>query len=157
HLVAFVTDQGYSATAAARVALILMLAGCAGRIATGALVDRIGALPAYALVSATQTTVVGLLPAADTLPVLIIAAAIYGLGFGGVMTAMVCTVRNAVPRHRVGSAMSVVGLLAWAGMGAGGFQAGVCFDRTGSYDLPFQAAALAGIANLACIAALALL
>jgi len=50
----------------------------------------------------------------------------------------------------------VVSLLAWGGMGLGGYQGGYCFDLTGSYALSFLGAALAGVVNLAVIGALAL-
>ncbi len=44
--------------------------------------------------------------------------------------------------------MSVVSLLAWVGMALGGFQAGLCADLTGSYQLSFVNSVLAGCANL---------
>ncbi len=158
HLVAFANGQGLEPAAAARLVTLLMLMGAVGRIVTGGIVDRIGPLAAYALLSAVQTGAVWLfVPAAGSSWALFSVAAIYGFGFGGVMTAMVCAVRAAVPARSVGSAMALVGLLAWLGMGAGGYQAGFCFDRTGSYDLPFLTAALAGCANLAALGLLALL
>jgi uncharacterized protein (DUF3820 family) len=73
------------------------------------------------------------------------------------MTALVCAVRAAVPRSSVGAAMALVGLLAWIGMGAGGYQAGLCFDLTGDYALGFANAAVAGLGNLGALAVLALL
>lgn len=158
HLVAFATDGGLDPASAARLVTVLMLMGTIGRIVTGGIVDRIGPLAAYAALSLVQTGAVGLfVQAADNTAALILVAAIYGFGFGGVMTAMVCAVRASVPAHSVGSAMSVVALLAWLGMGAGGYQAGLCFDVTGSYELPFLMAALAGCANLAALGTLALL
>ena len=84
-------------------------------------------------------------------------AAIYGVGFGGVMTAMVCCVRDAAPRRMLGSAMAFVGLLAWFGMGLGSLQAGFCFDLTGSYSRGFEGATLTGLLNLAALGTLAIL
>jgi MFS family permease len=135
----------------------MMLAGVVGRVATGMIADRLGALTSYALVSAVQTGSIYLFWTAGSVPVLYLVAVIYGLGFGGVMTALVCAVSAAVPRAAIGRAMAVVSLLAWGGMGAGGYQAGFCFDLTGSYDLSFRMAVLAGVANLACLGALAAL
>lgn len=158
HLVAFAMGEGMDAPGAARLVTLLMLSGALGRIVTGGIVDRIGPLAAYGLLSALQTGAVALfVPAADLGSALIPVAALYGFGFGGVMTAMVCAVRAAVPAGSVGAAMALVGLLAWLGMGAGGYQAGLCFDLTGSYELPFLLAALAGVANLAALAILGLL
>jgi MFS family permease len=155
HLVAFATGEGVDPARAARLVTLLMLMGAAGRIATGAIVDRTGPLTTYALVSAVQTAAVTLFPAASGGPVLWAVAALYGFGFGGVMTALVCAVRAAVPARSVATAMAVVGLLAWLGMGAGGYGGGICFDRTGSYGLSFTLAGLAGLANLATLALLA--
>lgn len=157
HLVAFATGEGLDPAQAARLMTVLMLMGAIGRIANGAIVDRIGPLPAYALLSTVQTVAVGLfLPAAELGSGLVLVAAFYGFGFGGVMTALVCAVRAAVPAGSVGSAMALVGLLAWLGMGAGGYQAGLCFDQTGSYAVSFLAAVLAGCANLAALGLLGL-
>ena len=72
------------------------------------------------------------------------------------MTALVLCVRTAVPPRIAGLAMAVVGLLAWGGMGIGGYQAGSCFDMTRSYAIPFLGAALAGVANLCVVAGLSL-
>jgi MFS family permease len=157
HLVAFAAGEGFDPAAATGLMSVLMLSGALGRIAAGPLVDRIGALASYALLSAVQTGTVYLFVIAGSGPLIYAVAAAYGLGFGGVMTASVCAVRAAVPARSVGSAMALVALLAWIGMGAGGYQAGLCFDRTGSYDLPFQLAALAGAANLAVLGLLAFL
>jgi MFS family permease len=158
HLVAFATGEGLEPAAAAQLVTVLMAMGAVGRIATGAIVDRVGPLAAYALLSVVQTGAVGLfVPAAEAGTGLVIVAAIYGFGFGGVMTALVCAIRAAVPAGSVGSAMALVSLLAWLGMGAGGYQAGLCFDATGTYELPFLVAMLAGFANLATLGALGLL
>jgi MFS family permease len=157
HLVAFATGEGLASAEATRVVTVLMLAGAAGRIITGGIVDRLGPIATYALVSAIQTAAVTHFPTAGTGLSLYALAALYGFGFGGVMTALVCAVRASVPREALGTAMAVVSLLVWIGMGAGGYGAGLCFDRSGSYDLSFKLAALAGLGNLAVLALLAAL
>jgi hypothetical protein len=73
------------------------------------------------------------------------------------MTALVCAVRAAAPREVLGTAMAVVSLLAWLGMGAGGYGGGLCFDRSGGYALSFALAGLAGLGNLLVLALLAAL
>jgi MFS family permease len=157
HLVSFATGRGLGEATAAGLVTAMMLAGVVGRVATGMIADRLGALTAYALVSAVQTGAIYLFWTAGSVPELLAVAVVYGLGFGGVMTALVCAVSAAVPRAAIGRAMAVVSLLAWGGMGAGGYQAGFCFDLTGSYELSFRLAALAGVANLACLGVLAAL
>jgi MFS family permease len=155
HLVSFATGRGLAEGTAAGLVTVMMLSGVVGRVATGVIADRLGALTAYALVSAVQTGSIYLFWTAGSVPELLAVAVVYGLGFGGVMTALVCAVSAAVPRAAIGRAMAVVSLLAWGGMGAGGYQAGFCFDLTGSYELSFRMAVLAGVANLACLGALA--
>jgi MFS family permease len=157
HLVSMSISAGLDPQAAAMVVTVAMLSGCVGRLATGLLIDRAGSLAAYALVSIIQTAGVYAFVHAGSEMSLLAVAAFYGLGFGGVMTALVCAVREAVPAGRVGSTMAMVGLLAWLGMGAGGYQGGLCFDLTGSYDLSFTFAAVTGLGNLATIAVTALL
>ena len=133
-----------------------MLAASVGRIVIGMICDRIGALPGYALAVALQTaTMYWFVPLQSHFALYLLAVA-FGFGFGGVMTALVLCVRAAVPPRIAGTAMAVVGLLAWGGMGIGGYQGGYCFDLTGSYATSFLFAVLAGLGNLVVIGALAL-
>jgi MFS family permease len=155
HLVTFAIGEGLAPAEATRIVTVLMLAGAASRIVTGGIADRIGPLATYALVSTIQTAAVMLFPVVGTGLSLYALAALYGVGFGGVMTALVCAIRAAVPREAVGTAMAVVSLLAWLGMGAGGYGGGLCFDRSGGYDLSFAFAGLAGLGNLLVLALLA--
>jgi MFS family permease len=157
HLVSFALGRGLPGGTAASVTTVLMLSACIVRIAAGPLADRLGSLPTYALASAWQTVVVALYVPAVQIWAIYVVAAVFGLGFGGVMTALICCVRDAVPRQRLGGAMALVGLLAWVGMGAGGWQGGICFDLTGDYDLAFLSASAAGLVNLAALGTLALL
>jgi hypothetical protein len=69
------------------------------------------------------------------------------------MTCFVLCVRQAVPVHRFGRALGIVMLVAWAGMGAGGYAGGALFDLYLSYAPSFALAALAGCLNLIAIAA----
>jgi MFS family permease len=73
------------------------------------------------------------------------------------MTCLVLCVREAVPAHRFGSALGMVMLVAWAGMGIGGYAAGALYDIALSYTVPFILASVAGIMNLIAISALMLI
>ena len=157
HLVPLATESGYGGEAAARLAGLMMLASIAGRIGAGPLCDRFGALRTYALLGALQTASVALFVMVESLTALSLVAVAYGVALGGAMTSMVCVSRDAVPRSSVATSMALVGMMAWIGMGAGGYQAGLCFDRTDSYDLSFINAALGGIGNLAALGLLGVL
>ena len=60
-----------------------------------------------------------------------------------------------MPASHVGRSTGIVGMVAWLGMGAGGYVSGWLFDATGSYAASFALAAAAGAANLLILALLA--
>jgi MFS family permease len=156
HLMALALDRGYSPAVAGSLLTTVMLAGSVGRIAFGMIADRLGGLRSYVLASAAQTATVYWFVELQSLPSLYLLAALFGFGYSGVMTALLLSVREAVPARSAGIATATVTLLAWIGMGLGGYQGGHCFDVTGSYSLSFANAAFAGMANLVIIAGLAL-
>jgi MFS family permease len=156
HLVSLLTDRGEPIAVSGSLLFVVMLGASAGRIVIGMVCDRIGALPGYALAVALQTATMYWFVPVQAHLALYLLAVVFGFGFGGVMTALVLCVRAAVPPRIAGSAMALVGLLAWGGMGVGGYQGGYCFDQTGSYAVSFLFAVLAGLANLVVIGALAL-
>jgi MFS family permease len=155
HMASFVGAICGSPGIGATSLLVAMLFATAGRIAFGLIADRIGYLASYALASATQTVCVFAFPWLGDSVSLLVLSAVFGFGFAGNMTCLVLCVRQAVPAHRFGGALGTVMLVAWAGMGAGGYAGGALFDITHSYSLSFTLAALAGLLNLAAIAALA--
>lgn len=151
HLIAHMRSLGYAPETAASLATVTMTAGVAGRIGTGLIVDRIGSLRAYALVSLLQTVAMVAFARTEGLWPLYLTGIVYGLGFGGAMTGLVCCVRDAVPARHVATAMAIVGMFAWAGMATGGYQGGLCFDITGSYAMSFKLSAMFGMFNLFCL------
>ena len=64
------------------------------------------------------------------------------------MTGLIICVRELTPIHMRGMSNGIVVLLAWIGMGIGGYQAGFFFDLSGSYVIPYANAAAAGAVNL---------
>jgi MFS family permease len=156
HLVPFFADSGQPMATSGALIMTAMLSASAGRVAFGVISDRLGALNSYALAVFLQSITVYWFVELQSQPALYALAIAFGFGFGGVMTALILSVRDAVPARSAGLATAIVGLLAWGGMGVGGYQGGVCFDLTGSYDASFASAALAGAANLLVLSALAL-
>jgi len=153
HLVTLALGQGLTPAEASGLFTTLMLTATVGRVLFGIVADRIGALRSYALASFVQTVTVFWFVKLEWVPGLYLLAMIYGIGFSGVMTSLNLSLRQAVPARVFGTATASVGLLAWLGMGVGGFQGGHCFDVTGDYTLSFANAALAGVINLAVIGA----
>jgi MFS family permease len=156
HLASFVGMVCGSPALGATSLLVAMLSGAVGRVCFGLAADRLGYLPSYALASAVQTGCVAAYPLFGDGTSLLALSAAFGFGFAGNMTCLVLCVRDLVPAGRFGGALGLVMLVAWAGMGVGGYAGGLLFDLTLSYTLPFTLAALAGLLNLATIAALML-
>ncbi|MEM9621050.1 MAG: MFS transporter [Pseudomonadota bacterium] len=148
HLVPLLTDAGHTTEYAARALLILMLAGCAGRIMGGKLCDIIGALPAYMVMSLGQTVAVFWFPQVQGTAALYSLAIFFGFFYSGVMSSiMVCT-RMMVGGEYAGRAMSVTSFFGWIGMGMGGFLGGYLFDLTTDYAWSYAFAGIAGVINL---------
>ena len=156
HLIALFLDRGLSPAMAGSLLTTVMLAGTVGRIIQGLIADRFGGLTSCMLASIAQTATVYWFVELQSLPSLYLLAAVFGFGYSGVMTGLLLSVREAVPARVTGISIATVTLLAWLGMGIGGYQGGYCFDLTGSYNASFANAAYAGVVNLLILAGLAL-
>lgn len=153
HLVAFMSDLGYSQLGAAGGFSLMLALGIAGKLLAGALADRLGARPAvignFALIAvASLLLLVPALPGA--LPLFLV--------LHGFATAAEDVVVPLIVAQRFGAAHlgRVYGLLLLAlvpGGALGPIVAGRVFDLTGGYTPVFVAFALA---NLTAVAALAL-
>jgi predicted MFS family arabinose efflux permease len=152
HLIPLLLDRGESIAVSGSLMFVAMLAASVGRIVIGMICDRIGALGGYVLAVLLQSITVYWFVPLQSHAALYLLAATFGFGFGGVMTALVLCVRASVPARMAGFGMALVGTLAWAGMGFGGYQGAYCYDLTGSYSTSFLSAALAGAANLLIVA-----
>ncbi len=157
HLASFVTIVCGSPSIGATSMLVAMLFGTVGRVCFGFLADRIGYLASYAGASILQTVAVLAYPILDQDLSIMALSAIFGFGFAGNMTCLVLCIREAVPVQRFGGALGVVMLVAWLGMGVGGYVGGALFDSTGTYVAAFLLAGAAGVLNLFVLTAVALM
>jgi MFS family permease len=152
HLVAFLGDLGYSSLAAAGGFSVTLAVGIVGKLATGAIADRVGA----------RTAVLGNFSLIALASLLLLAPMLSGamplfLVVHGFATAAEDVVIPLVIAQRFGAARlgRVYGLLLLAlvpGGWAGPLFAGWVFDATGSYAPVF---ALFAATNLTAVAALA--
>lgn len=148
HVVPLVSDMGASPELAAGVLMTLMLAGVVGRILGGVLGDRIGALPAYMLLSLSQSVLVIWFPHISGLLGIYLLAAIFGIAYSGVMASILVCMRVMVPAAYAGRALGVSVFFGMVGMGLGGYIGGALFDLTGGYGWSYLVAGLSGGANL---------
>ena len=148
HLVPMLTDQGNTLEYATRALLILMTAGALGRIVGGSLADKIGALPAYIVMSFGQTVSVMWFPLVEGTTALYLLAIFFGFTYSGVMSSILICTRMMVSPRFAGRAMSITSFFGWGGMGMGGFMGGYFYDLTGNYGWSFSFASTAGVLNL---------
>jgi MFS family permease len=154
HVPALASDLGLDMARSASVLTVIMLSGAVGRLVFGRLADRAGPLNAYMLASVGQTAFVFWFVQAPSLATLYPVAAGFGLCFGGVMMGALLTIRSLVPTRMAGTAMALVYLFGWIGMGLGGYFGGLFFDWTGTYVTSFALAAAAGTVNIAILIAM---
>ena len=154
HVAALVNDQGINPQQSAGVLSVVMIAGALGRVAAGKLADIISPLAAYITCSFVQTVAVLWFTHMTSVAGFYVIAIVFGVGFGGVMTTFLITIRSLVPGRMAGTAMSIVILFGWVGMGAGAYAGGLLFDWSGSYLASFFVAAIAGVINLSILSTL---
>jgi MFS family permease len=154
HLVPLMQGRGIGAADAAGVMLAMLTVGVAGRVFFGRLADIIGAVPAYMTASLWQTVMVFGFTQFQSVDAFYLYAALYGFGYSGVMTGILTTTRVLTRPSRRASAMGVIGAFAFVGHGIGGWQAGMLFDVTGGYGVPYAVAAAAGVFNLLVVSTL---
>ena len=154
HLVPLIQGCGIGAPQAGSVLLTLMIAAICGRVAFGRLADKIGAIPAYMASVAWQTLLVFGFTRFQSLEAFYLFAPIYGFGYGGVMTGVLTATRELTPASRRAGATGIVLAFAWLGHGLGGWQGGLFYDWTRSYNVSFANAVLAGVVNLAIVGAI---
>ena len=81
-------------------------------------------------------------------------AALFGLGYGGILPCYPVIIREYLPAPEVGRRTGIVILFAGGGMAIGSWLGGAVYDNTGSYDLAFLIGAAFNLANLVIIASL---
>lgn len=154
HLVPYAQSCSIPLSDAGGIVLVMLIAGIGGRVAFGKLADMIGAIRAYWIASAWQTALVVFFTQFQSFESLILFAAIYGFGYGGVMTTILVSMQVLTPIARRASATSIVSMFGFFGHAVGGYQGGLFFDLIGNYNWAFANAAFAGIMNLIIVAAL---
>ncbi|MBW8270383.1 MFS transporter [Caldovatus aquaticus] len=151
HLVAFCADLGIGPARGAAMLSVLLLAAFLARQFWGWVADRIGGLPTVLLGSAAQAVAMGLFLATEDEALLFAVAAIYGLGFSGIIPSYVLTVRELFPAKEAPWRVPVLLFLGLGGMAFGAWLGGALYDRYGYYAPAFAAGIAANLLNLAIV------
>ncbi|MEE8395283.1 MAG: MFS transporter [bacterium] len=154
HVIPLGSDLGLGPRVSAGLLTAMMVFGMFGRVLAGQLADRWGNLRIYIATSFAQTALALWFPAVASLAGLYLLSSLFGLGYAGVMTALILCARQWAPPGRTGFSLGLVAFFGWTGMAVGGWQGGLFFDLTGNYSQAFLNSSLAGVVNLAILALL---
>jgi MFS family permease len=133
HLVAFCGDLGIAASRGALMLSVLLFAAFVARQFWGWLSDKIGGL--WTIVFGSLAQILGMLGflATQDEAGLFFVAAVYGLGFSGIIPAYVLTVRALFPAAEAHWRVPTLLFLSLSGMAAGAWLAGYIHDWLGFY------------------------
>jgi MFS family permease len=156
HLVALCTDHGISAAHGAAMISVLLGAAFFSRQVWGVISDRIGGLYTMLAGSALQALGMAAFLVTQSEAGLFTVAALFGLGFSGLVPANILASRELFPVSESYWRMPTLLLCSGWGMAAGGWVAGVIYDHFGFYAPAFATGLDVNILNFIIIATLSL-
>jgi MFS family permease len=156
HLVALCSDLGISAAHGAAMVSVLLAAAFMSRQVWGLIADRIGGL--YTMLAGSALQAIGMMAFLLTQDEigLFTVAALFGLGFSGLVPANVLASRELFPAGDAYWRMPSLLLFSGWGMAGGGWLAGLLYDHFGYYAPAFAAGLGINLINLALVTTLAL-
>ena len=156
HMVAFCSDIGIAPTQGAAMLSVLLGSAFFARQFWGWMADRVGGLRTILWASAAQAAAMaGFLVTQDEIGLFTISA-VFGFGFGGLIPGYVLAVRELFPASEASWRIPTMMFPGSLGMAAGGWLAGVMYDRFAFYTPAFAVGVLFNLLNLAVIGALVL-
>jgi MFS family permease len=148
HLVAFCSDLGISRSVGALMLSVLLGTAFLSRQMWGAIADRIGGLATVLIGSAWQAAAMtSFLLTQDTVGLFTVAA-VFGLGFSGIIPAYVLALRELFPASEASWRIPTLLLFSGLGMASGGWLAGLLYDHFGYYAPAFTAGIGSNLLNL---------
>ncbi len=148
HLVAFCSDLGISRSVGALMLSVLLGTAFLSRQIWGAISDRIGGLTTVLVGSAWQCAAMIAFLLTQNEFGLFTVAAVFGLGFSGIIPAYVLALRELFPAAEASWRIPTLLLFTAVGMASGGWLAGLLYDRFGFYAPAFAVGVGANLLNL---------
>jgi MFS family permease len=156
HLVAFCSDLGIAPSHGAAMLSVVLGCGFLSRQLWGWFADRAGGLMTLAVCSACQATALAAFLTTHDEIELFTVAALFGLGFSGLVPAYVLALRELYPVRDASWRVPTLLMFSGSGMAAGAWMGGALYDWFGYYAPAFVGAIGANILNLAIVATLLL-
>jgi MFS family permease len=151
HVVPFARDRGLGLAAASLALTAYGLGAVTGRLAAGAVSDRLGAHTTLRIGFVLQLTALGSLLWVSSREALMLALAVFGAGFAASDTMVTRVIPDVFGLRAIGAIMGVLTLGWRCGAAMGPAVAGFAYDVTGSYAIPFGAAPIAVIVSWALV------
>ena len=153
HLLSHASDIGYTPIDGARLlSVMLICAALSAMFGLGYLSSRFGPVVSLMLFSGMQALTLGFFPIVESLPVLYCVAALFGLGYGGVLPSYPIIIREHIGANGTGARTGLVVFFGTIGMAFGSGLGGYSFDATGSYAPAFYTGVVFNFANLVILA-----
>ena len=152
HIVPFARDQGVSLAGASLGLTAYGIGSVVGRIAAGALSDRIGTVTTMRIAYAVQTLALLALLWLPSREALFGVLAAFGAGFAAADTMIAKVIPDVFGVRAIGAIMGLLTLGWRSGAALGPAAAGFLYDLGGSYAVPFGAAPLAVLVSWALFA-----
>jgi MFS transporter, OFA family, oxalate/formate antiporter len=143
HVVPFARDQGISLTGASLTLTAYGLGSVVGRLASGAVSDRLGTfvtIRAGYTIQIVALLTLWLVPSRDAV---LTSLVVFGIGFAAADTMVTKVIPDVFGVRAIGAIMGVLALGWRAGAALGPAAAGFLYDATSSYTIPFAAAPVA--------------
>jgi MFS family permease len=149
HLIAFCGDLGMLPARGALALSMLLVCAFISRQFWGWVSDRYGGLPTLVICSAVQAAATAGFVFTQSEAELFAVAALFGLGFSGLIPAYILTVRELFPAEQAYWRVPMVFLFGMSGMAMGSWGAGLIYDYAGAYAPAFTTGLIANLVNLA--------
>jgi len=156
HIAAVCSDLGLSRTVGALTLSVLLGTAFISRQLWGAICDRIGGLNTVLIGAAWQALALAAFLFTSSEIELITAAAVFGLGFSGIIPSYVVALREHYPAGQAYWRVPTLLLFTAIGMGGGGWVAGVLYDHFGYYAPAFMFGIATSVINVMIIGTLVL-
>ena len=140
HIVPFARDQGVSLAGASLALTAYGIGSVVGRVAAGAMSDRIGTITTMRIAYAVQTLALLALLWLPSRDALFGSLAAFGAGFAAADTMIAKVIPDVFGVRAIGAIMGVLTLGWRSGAALGPAAAGFLYDVSGSYAVPFGAA-----------------
>jgi MFS family permease len=154
HIVAFCSDLGIPTTHGAAMLSVILGVAFVTRQFWGLLSDRIGGVLTVLAGSLVQWgAMIAFLLTQDEIGLFTVAA-VYGLGFSGIIPAYVLAIREYFPAREASWRVPSLLFFSGGGMAAGGWIAGVLYDHYGFYAPAFTTGIIFNALNLVVVGTL---